>query len=102
MNDSTQDADLFPCEGTNGYPWPYLGSGSSSFCWLFWRQVRPSDIIGCNGDRVVVVPLELAQGIAVHARRAMPLSDTRGMRKLYEGLGMTLDETVEAYNHQFE
>ena len=62
MNDSTQDADLFPCEGTNGYPWPYLGSGSSSLCWLFWRQVRPSDIIGCNGDRVVVVPLELAQG----------------------------------------
>ena len=106
MNDSTQDADLFPCEGTNDYPWPYPGGGSSSLCWLFWHQVRPRDIIGCDGDRVVVVPLELAEGIAVHAR-AVPLADVRGMRKLYEGLGMTLDETVdyetgEAYNRQFE
>jgi len=52
------------------------------------------------------VPLELAEGIAVHAR-TVPLADVRGMRKLYEGLGMTLDETVdyetvETYNRQFE
>jgi len=52
------------------------------------------------------VPLELAEEIAVHAR-AVLLADMRGRRKLYERLGMILDETVdyetvEAYDRQFE
>ena len=68
--------------------------------------MRPGDIIGCDGDDVVVVPLELAKEIAVHAR-AVLLADMRGRRKLYERLGMILDETVdyetvEAYDRQFE
>jgi len=69
-------------------------------------QVRPGDIVGCDDDGIVVVPIEVAAEVAVHAR-AILLADMRGRRKLYERLGMTPDETVdyesvEAYYHQFE
>lgn len=68
-------------------------------------QVRPGDIVGCDDDGVVVVPLEVAAEVAVHAR-AVLLHDMRGRRKLYERLGMAPDETVdveavEAYYSQF-
>lgn len=64
-------------------------------------QVRPNDIVGCDGDGIVVVPQELAEEVAVHAR-AILLADMRARRKLYDRLGMTPDatvdyETVEAY-----
>ncbi|MCS7222578.1 MAG: RraA family protein [Anaerolineae bacterium] len=64
-------------------------------------QVRPGDIVGCDDDGIVVVPLEIAEEVAVHAR-AILLADMRGRRKLYERLGMPSDptvdyETVEAY-----
>ena len=69
-------------------------------------QVRPGDIVGCDDDGIVVVPIEVAAEVAVHAR-AILLADMRGRRKLYERLGMTPDETVdyesvEAYYRQFE
>jgi len=69
-------------------------------------QVRPGDIVGCDDDGVVVVPLEVAREVAIHAR-AVLLADMRGRRKLYERLGMTPDETVdyetvEAYYQQLE
>ena len=69
-------------------------------------QVRPGDMVGCDDDGVVVVPLEIAAEVAVHAR-AILLADMRARRKLYERLGMTMDETVdvegvEAYYRQFE
>ena len=69
-------------------------------------QVRPGDIVGCDDDGVVVVPLEIASEVAVHAR-AILLADMRARRRLYERLRMPLDatvdfETVEAYYQQFE
>jgi len=57
-------------------------------------QVRPGDIVGCDDDGVVVVPLEVAREVAIHAR-AVLLADMRGRRKLYERLGMPPDETVD-------
>jgi len=68
-------------------------------------QVRPGDIVGCDDDGVVVVPLEVAAQVAVHAR-AILLADMRSRRNLYERLGMPFDETVdyeavEAYYSQF-
>lgn len=69
-------------------------------------QVQPGDMVGCDGDGVVVVPLRIAQEVAIHARSIL-LADMRGRRKLYERLRMEPDatvnyETVEAYYRQFE
>jgi 4-hydroxy-4-methyl-2-oxoglutarate aldolase len=69
-------------------------------------QVRPGDIVGCDDDGVVVVPLEVAAEVAVHAR-AVLLADMRGRRGLYERLGLPLDDTVdvaavEAYYDQID
>lgn len=68
-------------------------------------QVRPNDIVGCDGDGIVVVPLNIAQEVAIHAR-AILLADMRARRSLYERLGMQPDSTVdyemvEAYYRQF-
>lgn len=57
-------------------------------------QVRPGDVVGCDDDGVVVVPIEIADQVAVHAR-AILLADMRGRRRLYEHLGMPLDPTVD-------
>ena len=58
-------------------------------------QVRPGDIVGCDGDGVVVVPQDIGEEVAVHAR-AILLADMRARRKLYERLGMTPDDTVDS------
>lgn len=57
-------------------------------------QVRPGDIVGCDDDGIVVVPLERAAEVAVHAR-AVLLTDMRARHRLYERLGMTPDATVD-------
>lgn len=58
-------------------------------------QVRPGDMVGCDDDGIVVVPKEIAQEVATHAR-AVLLADMRSRRKRYERLGMTPDSTVDA------
>jgi hypothetical protein len=63
-------------------------------------------MVGCDGDGVVVVPLSIAEEVAIHAR-AILLADMRGRRRLYERLGIEPDatvdhEAVEAYYRQLE
>ena len=57
-------------------------------------QVRPGDIVGCDDDGVVVVPQEVAEEVAIHAR-AVLLADMRARRKYYDRLSMAPDETVD-------
>jgi|SRR5579875_2058659 4-hydroxy-4-methyl-2-oxoglutarate aldolase len=57
-------------------------------------QVRPGDMVGCDDDGVVVVPREVAEEVAQHAR-AILLADMRARRKHYERLGLPLDSTVD-------
>ena len=57
-------------------------------------QVRPGDMVGCDDDGVFVVPQEVAQEVAVHAR-AILLADMRSRKRLYEELGMEPDATVD-------
>ena len=57
-------------------------------------QVRPGDIVGCDDDGLVVVPIEVAQEVAVHAR-AILTADMKARRQHYEKIGMKLDATVD-------
>jgi len=57
-------------------------------------QVRPGDIVGCDDDGIIVVPREIAEEVAVHAR-AILLADMRARRARYERLGMEPDSTVD-------
>ncbi|HEY3284484.1 MAG TPA: RraA family protein [Armatimonadota bacterium] len=57
-------------------------------------QVRPGDMVGCDDDGVVVVPKELAEEVAQHAR-AILLADMRARRALYDRLGREPDPTVD-------
>lgn len=57
-------------------------------------QVRPGDIVGCDDDGLVVVPVEVALQVAAHAR-AVLLHDMRARRKHYENLGTPMDDTVD-------
>lgn len=57
-------------------------------------QVRPGDMVGCDDDGIVVVPQEIAEDVAVHAR-AILLADMRSRRARYDKLGMAPDSTVD-------
>lgn len=57
-------------------------------------MVRPGDIVGCDWDGVVVVPLEVAEEVlCVSARIAV--DDKKARRRLYDKLGKKPDETVD-------
>ena len=55
--------------------------------------VHPGDAVVADGDGVIVVPLKIAFDVAKYAHRELA-NDKVGRRKLYEDLGMELDETV--------
>lgn len=57
-------------------------------------QVNPGDIVGCDGDGVLVVPQKIAKEVAIHAI-AILVADMKGRRRLYERLGLEMDATVD-------
>jgi regulator of RNase E activity RraA len=57
-------------------------------------MVRPGDMIGCDWDGCIVVPLEIAADVLVVAAR-IAVDDKKSRRKLYDRLGRKPDETVD-------
>lgn len=57
-------------------------------------QVRPGDIVGCDDDGLIVVPIEIAKEVALHAK-AVLAADMRARAKRYEKLGMAPDASVD-------
>lgn len=55
--------------------------------------VYPGDVVVADGDGVIVVPRKIAFEVAKYAHRELK-SDKASRRKLYEAMGMELDETV--------
>ena len=55
--------------------------------------VHPGDIVVADGDGVIVVPQQQAAEVAKYARRELE-NDKVGRLKLYQSLGMDLDDTV--------
>jgi regulator of RNase E activity RraA len=56
--------------------------------------VRQGDIVGCDGDGVVVVPQEIV-GDVIKIAKGILIDDAPKRRRLYEQLGLPLDETVD-------
>jgi len=56
--------------------------------------VNPGDMVVADGDGVIVVPQIYARDVARYAHRELS-SDKAARRKLYETLGMELDDTVK-------
>lgn len=55
--------------------------------------VYPGDLVVADGDGAIVVPRKVARDVAKWARKES-LSDKASRRKLYQDLGMELDDTV--------
>ena len=56
--------------------------------------VVPGDVIVADGDGVIVVPRERAEEVAAYARQTID-GDKAGRRKLYEKLGLPVDDSVK-------
>lgn len=56
--------------------------------------VRPGDIVGCDWDGVVVVPIEVAEDVLCISAR-IAVDDKKARRRLYDKLGKKPDETVD-------
>jgi 4-hydroxy-4-methyl-2-oxoglutarate aldolase len=56
--------------------------------------VRPGDLVGCDWDGVIVVPIEVAEDVLCIAAR-IAVDDKKTRRQLYEKLGKKPDETVD-------
>jgi len=57
-------------------------------------QVRPGDIVGCDDDGLVVVPLEVAETVATHAK-AVLLADIKTRKSHYQALDIGPDSSVD-------
>lgn len=57
-------------------------------------QVRPGDIVGCDDDGIIVVPAEVAEQVATHAR-AVLIADMHARSKHYQAQGRPADSTVD-------
>lgn len=57
-------------------------------------MVRPGDIVGCDWDGVVVVPIEVAEDVLYFAAQ-IAIDDKKGRRKIYDRLGKKPDESVD-------
>ena len=57
-------------------------------------QVRPGDIVGCDWDGCLVVPLDVAEEVLYFAAR-IAIDDKKARRRLYEKTGRPMDETVD-------
>ena len=57
-------------------------------------QVRPGDIVGCDWDGVIVVPIEVAEEVLAIAAH-IAIDDKKARRRLYDRLGKAPDETVD-------
>jgi regulator of RNase E activity RraA len=57
-------------------------------------QVRPGDIVGCDWDGCLVVPLDVAEEVLYFAAR-IAIDDKKARRRLYEKTGRKVDETVD-------
>lgn len=55
--------------------------------------VNPGDVVVADGDGVIVVPKDIALDVSKYARKEL-MGDKAGRRRLYEALGMELDDTV--------
>lgn len=55
--------------------------------------VHPGDVVVADGDGVIVVPRSMAVDVAQYAHQELA-NDKAARRRLYEALGMELDETV--------
>ncbi|GAF78932.1 unnamed protein product, partial [marine sediment metagenome] len=56
--------------------------------------VCPGDVVVADGDGVVIVPRRVAEQVALNARNILD-GDKAGRRRLYEKLGIPLDQTVK-------
>lgn len=57
-------------------------------------MVRPGDIVGCDWDGCLVVPIEVAEDVLVIAAR-IAVDDKKARRRMYDQLGRKPDETVD-------
>ncbi|NVM04876.1 MAG: RraA family protein, partial [Candidatus Helarchaeota archaeon] len=56
--------------------------------------VCPGDVVVADGDGVVVVPRAVAEKVTLYARNILD-NDKQNRRKLYERLGIPIDQTVK-------